>query len=69
MKELKLYQCEFCGTKYNSKDKAMKCEKLHHKATGFIDSRYHAAECDNDGYPDLLEVKFDNGEVRRYRRG
>ncbi len=29
MKELKLYQCEICGTQYADKDKAKQCEQYH----------------------------------------
>ena len=31
MKELKLYQCELCGTKYTDRNEAKKCEKYHVK--------------------------------------
>ena len=31
MKEIKLYQCEICGTKYAEKLKAKECEKYHAK--------------------------------------
>lgn len=31
MKELKLYQCEICGTQYKSKTECEKCEKSHKK--------------------------------------
>ena len=29
MKELKLYQCEICGTQYKEKTACTKCEKSH----------------------------------------
>lgn len=41
MKEIKLYQCEICGTKYAEKLKAKECEKYHAKDLIISDCKYH----------------------------
>lgn len=68
MKEQKLYVCEFCGTQYGVKQKALDCEKSHHTPKSMRRAQYHTAKCSQDGYPDRIEVVFDNGEVLQYKR-
>ena len=41
MKEIKLYQCDVCGTKYAEKLKAKECEKYHAKELVISDCKYH----------------------------
>lgn len=41
MKELKLYQCEVCGTQYADKLKAKECEKYHATNLEISDCKYH----------------------------
>ena len=67
MKKQILYQCEYCGTQFNDDKKALECEKLHHAAIEIRNASYHKAQSIRDGYPDVLTVKFDNGEVERYK--
>lgn len=68
MKEQKLYICEFCGTQYKEKQKALDCEKNHHIPKSMSQSQYHATKCSQDGYPDKIKVVFDNGEALWYKR-
>lgn len=68
MKEQKIYVCDFCGTQYKDKQKALYCEKFHHSPRNFKNSKYHAASCPGGGYPDYIEIEFDDGKVIRYKR-
>lgn len=69
MKEQTLYLCEFCGTQFKEKKTALECESFHHRAKEITGMSYHRATSVRDGYPDVLMVKFDNGETERYKRG
>lgn len=64
MKEQKLYVCEYCGTQYKEKEKALACEGKHKKATGIKDTRSHAGA----DYPDRVEVAFSDGTSQWYKR-
>lgn len=68
MKEQILYMCEFCRTQYKNKNEALKCEKNHHTPKEMRQFKYHAAKSDKDGYPDVIEVVFDDGKVIKYKR-
>ena len=68
MKEQKLYVCEFCGTQYKNKQSALNCEKNHCTPVEMRQSRYHAAKNPSDGYPDRIEIVFNNGEAIWYKR-
>lgn len=64
MREQKLYMCEYCGTQYKDKTKALSCEKTHKKVSNLKDTRYHA-NCD---LPDRVEVVFEDGTSCWYKR-
>jgi len=68
MKEQKLYVCEYCGTQYTEKSKALSCERNHHFPIKIKDKRYHAAKCSNDGYPDRIEINFEDGKSIWYKK-
>ena len=40
MKELKMYQCEVCGTQFADKKKAEECEHKHRKVIKMISAKY-----------------------------
>lgn len=54
MKEQKLYVCDYCGTQYKDKVKAMACEKGHRTPEGIANTTYHAG----GDFPDRVEVAF-----------
>ena len=58
MKELKLYQCEYCGKKYETKQKAEDCEKFHNKHPKIIKSMYEPYE--DHGMPRYLYLENDD---------
>ena len=68
MKEQKLYLCEYCGTQFKDKEKALECEEYHHVAMEIKSASYHKATSVRDGYPDIIMVKFNDGNVERYKR-
>lgn len=69
MREFKVYQCEVCGTKFSSKEKAVECEKTHRKIIKAIAAKYRPYTSAKDGIPDYISVSFDDGSEVRYKRG
>ena len=68
MKEHKLYECEFCHTKYADPKVAEKCEKNHKKAKKIVNLRYLPIKNEIGGYPDRVEVEFEDGKKIMYKR-
>lgn len=68
MLEQKLYMCEFCRTQYKDKQKALDCEKNHYIPKEMRQLQYHASKCSNDGYPNRIEIEFDDGKTIWYKR-
>lgn len=62
MKEIKLYQCEKCGTQYNDRNRAKECEKAHIDIVGIKDARCSSEQ----KYPNKIEVKFADGKTHWY---
>ena len=69
MKELKMYQCEVCGTQFADKKKAEECEHKHRKVIKMISAKYRPYTSAKDGIPDNIIVEFDDGKKIRYVRG
>jgi len=67
MKELKLYQCEICGTQYSDKLKAKECEKYHVKDFEIVNRAYRGMNECADKFPVKIWVRSKNGEERMYR--
>ena len=68
MKEIKLYQCEFCYHQYSDQQLAAECEKNHKIPKKVSACRYWSYEQDESGYPQLIDVVFDNGKTVQYCR-
>jgi hypothetical protein len=66
MKEIKLYMCEFCGTKYKSGLECKDCEDSHKKAKKIIKQGFQPYKVNNTGYPNLICVEFEDGTTRVY---
>ena len=64
MKEIKLYECEVCHTRYADRQKAMDCEKSHVGEPKIIESCYSAQ---NPKYPCKLVVEFKDGKRIIYK--
>ena len=69
MKEIQLYQCEFCNTQYASKQDAEECEKSHKIIKQVTSLKYRNMKSNPDGYPDSIWITFNNNESVRYVRG
>lgn len=68
MKELKLYQCEICGTQYKEKMACTKCEKSHLQPCKIVHCRYVPYGNNIKGYPVAIEVSFKDGKTATYKR-
>lgn len=64
MKELTIYQCEVCGNKYSNKIECGMCESKHINPVEIVG--YCPERALFDFYPSYVEIKFDNGEIRKY---
>ncbi len=69
MRKVEHYICEVCGTEYKDKAVCEKCEKSHKKAEGICGARYISIEQNASVYPVSVDIEFDNGEVKTYKRG
>nr|DAT11587.1 MAG TPA: C2H2 type zinc-finger protein [Caudoviricetes sp.] len=68
MKELKLYQCEICGTKYAEKSKARECEKYHAKDLEITTRDYRGMNEGSGKFPVKIWVRSKDGTDVMYRR-
>lgn len=68
MKELSLYQCEYCKTSYANKSDCAECEKNHKTTARIKEKRYLPYKKDRCGYPIELNVEFADGKVIKYKR-
>ena len=67
MKEVKLYQCEVCGTQYASKENAKKCEEFHAKGLKIDELFYKGMNQATEKFPVKIWIKDKTGEGRLYR--
>ena len=67
MKEVKLYQCEVCGTQYASKVNATKCEEFHAKGLKIDTLYYRGMNEVTEKFPIKILVKDKTGETRLYK--
>ena len=68
MKELKLYQCEICGTRYPSEEKAKECEENHVTNLKIINCIHWKKVSCEDGFPAEIIVESEDGRVETYRK-
>lgn len=66
MHEFKMYQCDFCGTKYSEKLRCQECERGHKKPINVKSSKYISISNDATGYPQYVDVEMNNGKTVRY---
>lgn len=62
MKEIKFYQCEYCGERYKDAKEAYACEQSHvlpfKISKNYFNPHYK--------YPNLIEIEMANGEICTY---
>ena len=68
MKTLNLYQCEFCGTRFNKSFLCANCENSHKKPIGVEAVKYVAIGDDNTGMPVTVKVMMHDGSSATYKR-
>ena len=68
MKELKLYQCELCGTQYADRNQAKKCEEYHAKDIEIVKCIYCGMNKCEDRFPVHIWVQSKDGREAMYRR-
>lgn len=68
MKQIALYVCEHCGTQYAEKADAQKCEKNHKQPKEVGGCRYLSIKIDASGYPSTINIMFEDGSMRQYKR-
>ena len=70
MKKTEFYQCEICGSQYTNEVDALKCEAMHKKIVEIAGAKYSGLAVYKNvrGYPDLVTIKFDDGEEISYIR-
>lgn len=69
MKKVEYYICDFCGSEYDNKMECQECEKMHKTPVSIEEQQYNNPIL-NDwlGYPSILRVKMDDGEIIEYKR-
>lgn len=67
MKELKLFQCEFCWSQYDNEHDCKKCEDNHIKPEK-ISSKSYAQGYDAKNYPYSITVLMEDGQEVKYRK-
>ena len=60
MKEYMMYKCDTCGHTSVSKEEVEKCESSHISPLLFGERKYFDCSCRNN-YPDMIRVKFEDG--------
>lgn len=68
MKELKLYQCEICGTQYKEKNECKECEKRHIQPKKITGTRHLSYKKNQKGYPVSITVEMEDGNTVTYKR-
>lgn len=68
MREVKHYICERCGSEYNNKAAAEKCEAGHILTVGIYAARYRSITFDGSGYPDRVTIRMKDGKLVYFKR-
>jgi len=68
LRELKLYQCEICGTQYADKINAKTCEESHKIPKKILGCKYLSYKQNQLGYPQKISIVFEDGKVVEYHR-
>ena len=68
MREVKHYICEICGTEYKDIKKCERCERSHRVPKAITKMRYLPITQDDKGYPVTVDIVFEDGTTRIYKR-
>lgn len=64
---LKLYQCEYCDTRYKNIGECKACEDNHITPVRIVRAKYHASKIQQN-YPDVIFVEMADGKTIKYKR-
>ena len=67
MTEIKLYQCDICGTRYTNEKIAKECENNHVTKLEIVDCIHWKKASREDGFPGEITVEAADGRERNYR--
>ena len=67
MTEIKLYQCDICGTRYTNEEITKECEKNHVTKIEVIQCNHLSVKVCKDGFPTRITVQSADGRERKYR--
>lgn len=68
MKKIEKYRCEICKTEYSDKTDCLQCEKNHKTPVEITDTRYLPYSQNQNGYPVLVTIKFNDGKTVIFKR-
>lgn len=69
MKELTLYQCDICGTNYQTETKCLECEAFHVAVDSVLRYKYNAKNMGPESkYPHIVVVKMADGKELVFKR-
>lgn len=68
MKEVTRYICEICNTEYNNRFQCDDCEKSHKITAKIKKAHYISIDKDYKGYPQKIDVEFEDGKILKYKR-
>ena len=68
MKEIKHYICEICGTEFNDRSKAKKCESGHISCKKIVNERFYPVTADASMLPIEITVEMSDGKLVTYKR-
>lgn len=66
MKEITKYECEVCGTNYQTPEEAQECEDSHPKIKK-VEYKYGQSFTSTNTYPHGIIVDFEDGVQIHYR--
>lgn len=69
MTESKLYTCEYCNTSYKDKNRCEECESNHKTPIQFVKSYYLPYKNMKTGYPNRINIVFNDGNEVIYLKG
>lgn len=69
MIEVTHYQCEKCGTDYNTRDKAQECEAFHIAVDSVVQYKYNSKGMGPESkYPHAIIIKMADGKQLTFKR-
>ena len=68
MKQISIFECEYCHTRFNDKEVAEMCENGHKKPVKVKLAKYTPITSDRLGYPMIVKLEMSDGQIIEYKR-